>query len=332
MRTVLGTVTLALVSLTLWARNRNQRLANRSGDVTRQAVDDLNERAPGIGAKSVFLKTGDNRFHAIVAGPEGGPLVVLLHGFPEHWYSWRSQIPVLAKAGYRIVAPDQRGYNRSDKPTGVQAYRGDKLTADVMGIIHILGYDQAVIVGHDWGGVVAWRFAMDYPQAIKRLIVMNAPHPQAYQREIRAGWRQRRKSWYVLFFQLPLVPEALMRLSPLKTAQFFFRGTAVRTAAFSDRDLGVMAVALAQPGAMTATINWYRAAMRHPSPNPVRDIDVPTLLIWGEDDVALDKALTTNLERWVSDLQVHAIPSCGHWVQNEASDEVNETLLAFFEQ
>jgi pimeloyl-ACP methyl ester carboxylesterase len=326
---VLGLTGILLAILALWSRSRNQKLAERSDDVTQQAVQRLNAAALGINAESIFLEVGGKRFHAIVAGPQDAPLAVLLHGFPEHWYSWRSQIPALAEAGFRVVAYDQRGYNRSDKPRGVSAYTSDELTADIMRIIRALGYETAVIVGHDWGGAIAWSFAMHYPEATERLIVMNAPHPKAMQRELQAGWEQRSMSWYMLFFQIPIIPEAILTFSPPMTAQFFFEKSALCPGAFTSAELDTMAVALAQPDSMTAMINWYRAMLRHPSSRPSQNINTPTLLIWGEGDMALSKGLTYDLDEWVSELEVCYIPECGHWVQNEAPGEVNRMMLEF---
>src|SRR3954449_2631161 len=148
------------------------------------------------------------RLHYVEAG--AGPLVVLLHGFPEFWYSWRHQIPALAAAGFRVVAPDMRGYNRSDKPRGVRAYSGDALTGDVAKLIRACGAERAVVVGHDWGAAVAWQFAMAYPALLERLVIMNAPHPARFLRALRT-WRQARKSWYMFFFQLPWLPESRFR-------------------------------------------------------------------------------------------------------------------------
>jgi pimeloyl-ACP methyl ester carboxylesterase len=176
--------------------------------------------------------------------------------------------------------------------------------------------------------MVAWRLAMDYPDVVDKLVVMNSPHPVALARELRT-WAQRRKSWYMFFFRVPWLPETLLTLSPRTTAQLLFRGTAVRKDAFSDEDLAVMATALAQPGAMPAMINWYRAAFRYRPAHRTQVIQAPTLLIWAEDDVALGKPLTYGLEKWVPHMEVHYIPHCGHWVQNEASAEVNDRLLAF---
>jgi pimeloyl-ACP methyl ester carboxylesterase len=308
------------------AKTRQQRrsLARRAPALTDQAIS----RLP-VPAKSTVLRVDDLHLHTVLAGPEDGPLAVLLHGFPECWYSWRHQIAALAGAGYRVAAPDQRGYNLSDKPRGVASYRIDRITADIVGLIHAMGHEQATLVSHDWGGVAAWRFAMDYPQIVDRLVVMNAPHPVAFARELRNNRSQQLKSWYVAAFQLPWLPETLLALSPRASAHLFFRRTAVRPDAFSDADLEVMAAALAQPGAMAAMIHWYRAALRHPAVRRTQVTDCPTLLIWAEDDVALGLELTHGLARWVPDLRIHTIPGCGHWVQNEAPREVNTQLLTF---
>ena len=306
------------------ARRHRVNLACRADHITRRAVHLLD-----VPAESVFLAVGQVRLHAVVAGPQDGPLALLLHGFPECWYSWRHQVPALVRAGYRVVVPDQRGYNLSDKPAGVASYQIDHLTGDVLGLIRALGRERARVVGHDWGGFVAWRLAMDHPQVVERLVVMNAPHPVAFARALAADWSQRLKSWYMAAFQVPWLPEALLGLSSLGTARLFFRGTAVRRSAFSETDLEVMAAALAQPGALKAMIHWYRAAFRYRPAQRVRPIEAPTLLLWAEDDVALGKGLTYGLERWVPALEIHYIPNCGHWVQNEAPDEVNGQLLAF---
>ena len=161
--------------------------------------------------------------HTVIAGPLDGPLVVLLHGFPENWYTWRNQITFLANAGYRVVVPDQRGYNLSDKPQGVHNYRVEALTGDIKELIHAFGREKAIVVGHDWGGVVAWHLAMHHPEVVEKLVVMNAPHPATYSREIRENPAQQRKSWYVGFFQLPLLPEELLGHDPIESANLFFR-------------------------------------------------------------------------------------------------------------
>jgi pimeloyl-ACP methyl ester carboxylesterase len=265
----------------------------------------------------------------VESGPQKGPLVLLLHGFPEHWYSWRHQISALAKAGFRVIAPDQRGYNLSEKPASVEDYAIDTLTRDVAGLIHAVGRKEAVIVGHDWGGVVAYRFAMDYPRMTKKLVILNAPHPRAFAREIKK-FRQLRKSWYMYFFQLPGIPEIVFDLSPFYWARRLFREKAVNKKAFSDKDLQIMAKANAQQGAMHSMINWYRAAFRIKPLHRTQPIRCPALVIWGKEDFALGVHLTDGLEPWFQgSFRLEKIPRCGHWVQNEAAEKVNQLLLDF---
>jgi pimeloyl-ACP methyl ester carboxylesterase len=310
----------------LLARGRQQRraLAQQGETLDQQAIQDL-----GTAAEAAFLPGDGVQLHTVLAGPQDGPLAVLLHGFPECWYSWRRQIPALVDAGYRVAVPDQRGYNLSDKPAGVQAYQIDRLTADVTSLMQALGRSQATIVGHDWGGLVAWRLAMDQPAAVDKLVVLNAPHPVSFAKALRQDRAQRRRSWYIFLFQMPWLPEALLSLAPRTTARLLLRGTAVRREAFSDADLEVMAAALAQPGAAQAMIHWYRAAFRYRPAKKASTIETPTLLIWGEEDMALGKPLTYGLARWVPGLRLHYVAHCGHWVQNEAPDEVNGEILSF---
>ena len=321
---VAGATTAAVAGYLRRSRQHRLALARCACNLTQEAVAGL-----GVPAECRWIRAGDVELHAVIAGPDDGPLALLLHGFPECWYSWRRQIPALVGAGYRVVAVDQRGYNLSDKPLGVQHYQIDRLTGDIAALIRALGRERAVLVAHDWGGVVAWRFAMDHPEAVDRLVVMNAPHPVAFAKALKSDRSQQRKSWYIFAFQLPWLPEALLALSPAASARLFFRRTAVRRDAFSDADLEVMAAALAQPGAARCMVDWYRAAFRFRAASSARTIEAPTLLIWAEDDVALGKSLASGLERGVRHLQVHFISNCGHWVQNEAPDEVNERMLAF---
>ncbi len=280
--------------------------------------------------RETTITTNGIRLHAMTEG-ERGPLVVLLHGFPECWYSWRAYLRPLAQAGFRAVAPDMRGYNLSDKPDGVLNYQLPILTSDVMGLIRSLGEQKAVIVGHDWGGIVAWRFAMDYPEATEKLIVCNAPHP-ARMREALGAPSQLRKSWYMFFFQLPWLPEAMVQRNPDLFLERVMRGAAVSQEAISDADLRVYAQALRQPGALTAAINYYRAVLRWGWRLPNLPITAPTLLIWGENDPVLGEELVYGTGRFVPNLRVHFIPRCGHWVQQEASEEVQPIMLNFLGQ
>lgn len=320
------------VGTTLVLRGREQRQALTAGvdAITRRAVDRL-----VVPAESRFLEVngpgGFLRLHAVLAGSEDGDLVVLLHGFPDCWYSWAKLIPRLAKAGYRVVALDQRGYNLSAKPEGISQYALDLLTADVREVIRGLGREQAIVVGHDWGGVVAWRLAMDYPEVVSRLAILNAPHPRAMARELKTNPTQQLRSWYTGFFQISRLPEALLTLSPRASARLFYQQLAVCKDAYSDQDLEVLAAAMAQPGAMTAMLNWYRAAVRFPPAKHTQTIEQPTLVLWAEDDPALAKSLTYGLENWVPNMRLRYFPSCGHWVHGEMPGEVNDELLQFLE-
>ncbi len=267
------------------------------------------------------------RMHYVERGR--GPLLILLHGFPEFWYSWRHQIEALS-ARFRVVVPDQRGYNLTDKPGGVAAYEIDKLTADVAALVRHLGETEAVIAGHDWGGGVAWTFAIQYPEMTRRLIVLNCPHPAALRRGLRT-WKQLRKSWYIFFFQLPALPELAFRARNYRAIERALRGGATTRGTFSNDDIRAYKGAAAQPGALTAAINWYRAAfragLRHADPTPA--IPARTLLIWAENDVALGKELTYDMQQWVPDLTIRYIPHTSHWVQQEQPELVNKHINDF---
>src|SRR5512143_2764172 len=212
-----------------------------------------------------LISSNGIRLHVAQAGPKDGPLVILLHGFPEFWYGWRHQIPYLAQAGYRVWAPDQRGYNLSDKPHGIAAYSLDRLAADAVGLIDAAGCERACLVGHDWGGGVAWWAAASYPERIERLVIINAPHGSVFRRAVQRNPIQMLRSWYFLFFQIPWLPEAFWRWSIRRPMQ----GRMTRNGVFFDGDPELYRRAWSQPGALTAMINWYRAALRaQPRPRP----------------------------------------------------------------
>ncbi len=283
------------------------------------------------------------RLHYVEAGD--GPLVLCLHGFPEFWYAWREQIPALADAGFRVVAPDLRGYNRSEKPPGLASYRIGELVRDIRDLIE--GMDgRAHVVGHDWGGVIAWELAARHPEVIDRLAVLNAPHPKAFERELRTA-DQLRRSWYAFFFQLPLLPELAFSLGNYRLVESAVSEDAL-PGAFSDRDVERYEAALARPGALAAAIDYYRATGRgtlRELPNqliPGRESDpewvstggeiaTETLLIWGMNDVALSPRLTEGLEEWVPNLRVERFEEATHWVQADRPAEVNDLLVEFLD-
>lgn len=278
--------------------------------------------------KHDFGQTNGIRMHYVTAGD--GPLVVLLHGFPEFWYSWRRQIPALASR-FRVVAPDLRGYNDTERPAAVEAYRLSELAADVADLIRVLGYERAAVVGHDWGGAVAYGTAAWYPEATERLVVMNCPHPTIFQAHMLSGnLRQMQRSWYMFFFQLPHMPEALLSANDFALLQKMTYSTAVRNGVFTPDDVKAYVEALAKPGALTAAINYYRNLFRPESTVAWPLIAAPTLLIWGEEDPYLGRELTEGMEPYFSQPPVRQyIPGCGHWVQQEASQTVTNFLLNF---
>ncbi|WP_267640825.1 alpha/beta fold hydrolase [Haloarchaeobius amylolyticus] len=279
----------------------------------------------------------DVRLHYVEAGDPADPTVVLVHGFPEFWYSWRNQLPALAEAGYHVVAPDMRGYNRSEKPHGVAAYRITELSADVADLCR--EFDAPVhLVGHDWGGGVVWDVAARTPEVVETLTVMNAPHPARFEEVLRSSADQRKRSWYMLFFQLPWLPERVVTALNCRPIDRMLREGTVTPGAFTEEDVARYREAFQRPGAATSAINYYRSVFREGAKDRIpfvsaataeADVDVPTLLLWGEQDAALALELTEGLERWVPDLEVVRLPDASHWVQFDAPERVTEELLGF---
>ena len=275
------------------------------------------------------ITTNGIDLHVVQDGPSTGPLVILLHGFPEFWYGWRRQIPHLAAAGYRVWAPDQRGYNLSDKPDGIAAYTLDELAADVVGLMDAAGQEKAFVVGHDWGAAVAWWLAAKYPARLARMVVINVPHGTVLREHLRRNSRQKLKSWYMLFFQLPWLPERLARLRNwLAPAQAMRLSS--RPGTFTDSDLDNYRRAWSQPKAYSSMLNWYRAAMRNPSASPANPrITVPTLLIWGAQDRFLGRELAQPSIDLCNDGRLVLFNEATHWVQHEEADRVNELIDTF---
>jgi pimeloyl-ACP methyl ester carboxylesterase len=270
------------------------------------------------------------RLHYVEAGE--GPLVVLLHGFPEFWYGWRHQIPALAEAGFRVVAPDMRGYNLSSKPAGVAAYDTDLLAADVRDLIAERGAERAFLAGHDWGALVAWFTAMNHGEVIERLAILNGLHPRRLLEGLRSP-RQLAKFWYMFVFQLPRLPERVARGFGWRFFREEFRGAA-RADAFSAADIERYADAWEQPGAITAMINYYRAMLRQTPRKAaarIRTEEAPTLVIWGERDRHLGRELAEPARSDVPNLErVVYLPGATHWVQHDEPAKVSQLLGEFF--
>ena len=253
-----------------------------------------------------------------------GPPVLLLHGFPQNSYTWRKHLPLLANAGFRAIAPDMRGYGRSDKPTAVSDYATSRLIDDVHALVRSLGYEKVHLVGHDWGGVVAFHVAAARPEIVDRLVILNAPHPDLYFRSLLRSQKQRNLSWYIFLFQLPFLPERVLPLKWVLPRMFRMYGPGV----FTDEDVETYTNAVRAPGAARAMVNYYRAAARRYRPIP--SIKRPTLVLWGEKDLALGTWQLDGLERYVENLIVQRFPHASHWLNEEKPDEVHEAMVRFF--
>jgi pimeloyl-ACP methyl ester carboxylesterase len=279
-----------------------------------------------VDATSEFVDVGDVTLHTVVAGPADGSPVVLLHGFPECWYGWRHQIGPLADAGFRVVVPDQRGYNLSSKPDGVDRYGIDLLAGDVVGLLSALDYDEAALVGHDWGAAVAWWVALHHPDRLSRLGILNVPHPTVFERTLQRNPRQQLRSWYVLFFQLPSVPERLAGLNDWALPARALRESA-RPGTFSATDLDRYRAAWRQPGAYTAMVNWYRAAVRErPTPRTTR-VRVPTRVLWGARDQFLAREMARESVDYCDDGSLRYFETATHWLQHEEPEAVSTELV-----
>ncbi|WAL58751.1 alpha/beta fold hydrolase [Thermocoleostomius sinensis] len=277
-----------------------------------------------------FVETNQIRLHCVVQGE--GDLVVLLHGFPEFWYSWRHQIPALAKH-FKVVVPDLRGCNDSDKPAS--GYDLDTLTTDIRGLIENLGYAKAHVVGHDWGGAIAWNLAHQFPHLLDRLAVLNAPHPHRFLQELVGNLDQLRRSWYLLALQVPGIPEWLIRQNLRSIITNLFQGQAVRKGAFTTEDTAIYQAALEKPGVLSAVLTHYRQLLAPQTwlsswGKSLAPITAPTLVLWGEEDCFFSQTLVEEMENLVmAPLRLKLLRHCGHWVQQEVPQTVNRELLSF---
>lgn len=278
-----------------------------------------------------ILQIGDLEFEIDCCG-QGDRLALCLHGFPEHSFSWRYQLPILADLGYQAWAPNMRGYGNSSKPKGVSSYQLDTLVEDVAAIIEASGCKETVLIAHDWGAVVAWHFAINDRLPLSHLIICNVPHPQSMQQAF--SWEQLKKSWYIFFFQIPKLPEFLLGRDNAKGVGEMIRNTFVNPEKLPSEVAEVFSRNANQPGALTAMINYYRALLRRGNRSnregesfPI--IKTPTLMIWGEEDVALSKETTYGTEKYVENFNIRYLPNVSHWVQQESPEEVNSMISAF---
>jgi epoxide hydrolase 4 len=302
-----------------------------SEDRTSGANGAAEQQVPGLGRGELregYAETGDVRLHYVEAGD--GPLIVLLHGFPEFWFGWRQQIQPLAAAGFRVVAPDTRGYNLSSRPTDVAAYAADRLADDIRGLIQERGAESAMLVGHDWGGTIAWTMAMNHPEVVDRLAILNAAHPRKLSQGLHHPG-QLRKSWYFFFFDLPELPESVVHADNWRFFRHFLRDA---SPAYTPEEIDRYVEAWSQPDAATAMINYYRSSVRT-SPKraeaALRPISAPTLVIWGERDRFLGPELAEPDRDDVPNLdRVERLADASHWVHHDEAERVNQLLIDFF--
>jgi pimeloyl-ACP methyl ester carboxylesterase len=282
------------------------------------------------GCTDELIATNGIRLHVVTAGDPKGRPVVLLHGFPEFWYGWRHQIPALAEAGFRVIVPDQRGYNLSDKPRGVRAYRMEALVSDVLGLLDHYGCEKAALAGHDWGAAVAWSLAIAFPQRVGRLAILNVPHPAVMWDFIRRSPVQMLKSWYIAFFQIPGLADRLLGLNDYAAAVRMLTASG-RRGTFSAAELDEYKKAWSRPGALTASLNWYRAILRdRPAAAADQRVHVPVLVLWGKKDVALSAGMAARSLELCDDGRLVYFENASHWVQHDEAQQVNRELIEFF--
>ncbi len=284
--------------------------------------------------ETVYFEVQGIRLHAQAAGPVDGPVVILLHGFPEFWMGWKKQIEPLAQLGYRVIVPDQRGYGLSDKPSRVFDYRIDSLAKDIIGILDSLGAKQVFLAGHDWGAAVTWWLVTFYPERFKAAAILSVPHPKVMQRTLLTSLSQLLKSWYMFFFQFPGLPEWVVSRKDWSFAIRSLVGSS-RKGTFKREELEEYKKAWGQPGAIRAMINWYRAALRFSDPQREPKswkTTVPVLLIWGEEDRFLSKEMAKPSLEYCEQGRLVSLPGVSHWVQHEEPARVVELFKEWFQR
>jgi pimeloyl-ACP methyl ester carboxylesterase len=272
-----------------------------------------------------WIKTNRIRLHTAVAGPIDGEPVILLHGFPEAWFGWENQIEPLAQAGFRVIVPDQRGYNLSDKSPGIESYRIQSLVKDILGLAKELGLESFNLGGHDWGAMVAWSLALIAPRRVRRLAVANVPHPAVFSSYLRSHPAQILKSWYMFFFQLPRIPEWVVRAANWKFL------TSALPETWDEARLDRYRAAWSQPGAIQSMINWYRAAgLISKAGAPSQPVEPETLIIWGQQDPHLSWQMAELSLEHCRQGELVIFNDATHWVQHDKAEEVSQLLIDHF--
>ncbi len=276
-----------------------------------------------------YIETNGIKLHVMESGPQEGPAIIFLHGFPEFWFAWRKQIGYFAEKGYLVITPDQRGYNLSDKPQGIDPYKIDELAKDIVGLIDAYGRKQVFLVGHDWGASVSWWLSIKYPERISKMVILNVPHPKVMAKNLAGNMDQMKRSWYIFFFQLPGAAEYLAASTNYDWALEIITSNA-RPGAFTQSDLEEYRKAYSQPGAFSAMINWYRASIQTKQEIPASfDVTVPMLYLWGLEDVSMVPEMADESMAYCKNGQLLKIPEVSHWIQHEDADRVNSLIAGF---
>ncbi|XP_076056672.1 epoxide hydrolase 4-like [Oratosquilla oratoria] len=277
----------------------------------------------------LYLKGQGIRLHYVEKGNRENPMLLCLHGFPEFWFSWRHQLLEFSEK-YWVVALDMRGYGDSEKPKALQNYKIDLLVEDIREFIEVQGKEKCILMAHDWGAVLAWRLVATHPHMFSQHISLNGPHPDAFMKHVRSCPSQILKSWYILFFQSPWVPELMLGLNDLEALSKAFRGIKNNVTAFPDDIIEAFKYNYGKKGAFTGPINYYRNIPVTPEP-PLPKIKVPTAIIWGTDDLALEKGIAKRATEFVEDVQLKFVDGASHWVQQDEPAHVNKLIWEYLE-
>jgi pimeloyl-ACP methyl ester carboxylesterase len=284
----------------------------------------------GIELDSQLIPTNGIRLHVVQAGPKDGPPVVLLHGYPEFWWGWNQQVARLARAGFRVIVPDQRGYNGSDKPKGIEAYRVETLVDDIVGLLHTLGYEKVYLAGHDWGGAIAWYLVIEHPEHFRKLVMFNAPHPLAWVDARQSAEKEDTINWFRTFFQLPVLPELVGRAGDWWLLTKNLRDTS-RPGTFPPADMAYYKYAWDRDGAMSTMIDWYRASFRYPH-HATGDatVHMPTRIVWGMKDRFFESRLGRFSVQHCTNATLVELPDAGHWLLHEEPEMTSRQMIEFF--
>jgi epoxide hydrolase 4 len=308
-------------------------VATRLPDFPVNRIMNADTKAPFIettALRETFYNVNSIRLHVVESGPEDGPPLIFLHGFPEFWYGWRKQIGYFARQGYRVLVPDQRGYNTSSQPGSIRDYRVEVLVQDIVELIGATGREKVWLVGHDWGAIVAWHLAIKHPELLQRLVIINVPHPAVMRRTLRKSLDQLRRSWYVFFIQIPVLPETLASLGNFRPIRETLRRSSL-PGTFSAGELHEYRQSWRR--SFPSMLNWYRAFRYPPEAHKnARWIQTPTLILWGTQDIALRKEMAAESLCYCRNGRLHRFEDATHWVHLEKSEEVNRLIGDFFEE